>query len=86
MNHDRTTVDFTNLHQVDVRAVKLDELVDISTIEIDETMTKEQRIAEFIRQVKNPYCFRVGNVAVSVGFADNGITFEQRMEHYLQTL
>lgn len=32
------------------------------------------------------FCFRVGKVAVSVGFAANGVTFEQRMEHYLQTL
>ena len=43
-------------------------------------------MAEFVRQVKNPYCFKVGKVAVSVGYSGDGVTFEQRMEHYLQTL
>lgn len=74
------------LKQIDVRTVDLATLVDIEEIEIDRALPKEDRIREFIRQIRNPYCFRVGKVAVSVGYAEGGITFEQRMEHYLQTL
>lgn len=83
---DYSKIDFNALRQVDVRTVDPDTLVDISKIEIDKTLPREQRMAEFVRQVKNPYCFRVGKVAVSVGYSDDGATFEQRMEHYLQTL
>ena len=85
-NLDLTQIDFEELKQVDVRTVDPDTLVDIRTLEIDKTLPREQRMAEFVRQVKNPYCFRVGKVAVSVSYSGDGVTFEQRMEHYLQTL
>lgn len=83
---DLSQVDFETLRQVDVRTVDPDTLVDIKELDIDKTMPREQRMAEFVRQVKNPYCFKVGKVAVSVGYSGDGVTFEQRMEHYLQTL
>lgn len=83
---DLLQVDFEALRQVDVRMVDPDTLVDIKELDIDKTLPREQRMAEFVRQVKNPYCFKVGKVAVSVGYSGDGVTFEQRMEHYLQTL
>lgn len=83
---DITAINLEELRHVDVRTVDPTTLVDIREIKIDRNLPKEERQKEFIRQIKNPYCFRVGKVAVSVGFAANGITFEQRMEHYLQTL
>lgn len=83
---DLTQVDFEALKQVDVRTVDPYTLVDIRTLEIDKALPREQRMAEFVRQVKNPYCFRVGKVAVSVSYSGDDVTFEQRMEHYLQTL
>ncbi|MBS6212587.1 MAG: hypothetical protein KH812_21360 [Proteus hauseri] len=83
---DLSQVDFEALRQVDVRTVDPDTLVDIKELDIDKTLPREQRMAEFVRQVKNPYCFKVGKVAVSVGYSGDGLNFEQRMEHYLQTL
>lgn len=83
---DLSQVDFETLRQVDVRTVDPDTLVDIKELDIDKALPREQRMAEFVRQVKNPYCFKVGKVAVSVGYSGDGVTFEQRMEHYLQTL
>lgn len=83
---DLSQVDFGALRKVDVRTVDPDTLVDIKELDIDKTLPREQRMAEFVRQVKNPYCFKVGKVAVSVGYSGDGVTFEQRMEHYLQTL
>ena len=84
--YDLSEMDLQELKQVDVRTVNPDTLVDIKEIEIDRTLPKGERIQEFIRQIRNPYRFRVGKVAVSVGLAEGGPTFEQRMEHYLQTL
>ncbi len=84
--YDLTEMDLEELKQVDVRTVDPATLVDITGIEIDRALPREERVREFIRQVRNPYCFRVGRVAVSVGYSEGGATFEQRMEHYLQTL
>ena len=78
--------DLTAMKQVDVQSVDPNTLVDISDIHIDEHLSKEERQLEFVRQIKNPYCFRVGKVVVKVSYADNGETFEQAMENYLQAL
>ena len=79
-------IHLTELAGVDITAVNKEDLVDVSGLAFDNTVPREQRAAQVLRKVKNPYCFRVGKVAVSVGYAEGGATFEQRMEHYLQTL
>ena len=86
MGTDLSKVDLEALKQVDVRKVDPDTLVDIRGLKIDGNLPREQRMADFIRQVKNPYCFRVGKVVVSVGFVKNGVTFEEQMGRYLETL
>ena len=45
--------------------------------------SKEERIKSFIRQIRNPYCFKVGNVVVKTVFADTDVTLDDRLEHYL---
>jgi len=46
-------------------------LVDIRDISVDKNLSREERIAEYVRQIKNPYCFRCGNFTVRAQFAEN---------------
>ena len=55
-------------------------LVDISTVQIDQSKPKEVRMKEFLRQIKNPYLFKVGDVIVEVSFRKNGSTLQKAME------
>lgn len=55
-------------------------LVDISTVQIDQSKPKGVRIEEFLRQIKNPYLFKVGDVIVEVSFKKNGPTLQKAME------
>ena len=59
------------------------ELADIQTIAVDQTLSKEERIAEFLRQIKNPYCFRCGKFTVRARFADNGVSLEDCLKEIL---
>jgi len=43
---------------------------------VDKTLPREERIAEFVRQIKNPYRFRCGKFVVNASFADAGPTLE----------
>ncbi len=74
------------LKQVDVRTISHNELIDLKEIKIDEEASKKQRIQQFVEQIKNPFCFKVGEIVVSVGFSNDGISFEERMKQYLDTL
>ena len=53
-----------------------DTLVDIRNVMVDKSLPREERIAEYLRQIKNPYCFRCGEFIVNTSFANAGPTLE----------
>ena len=71
---------------VDIRTVDTQSLVDVTGILISDDMTKEERVAEFVKQVKNPYCFRVGNMVVKNVYSSDGISLKDRFEQFARTL
>ena len=58
-------------------------LADIRDISVDQTLSKEERIAEFLRQIKNPYCFRCGKFTVRAQYAENGVSLEDCLKQIL---
>ena len=64
--------------------VHTDELVDIREVSVDKNLPKEERIAAFIRQIKNPYRFRCGDFVVNACFAGNGVTLEECLQGILR--
>jgi len=71
---------------VDVRTVDPETLIDVTTIKIDENLSKEERKAEYLKHVKNPYCFRVGDVVVKNVYSTDGVTLQDRFEQFARTL
>ena len=74
------------MKSVDVRTVDRDSLVDVTQVHIDEGLPKEERLKEFARQVKNPYCFRVGNVVVKNVYSNDGVSLRERFEQFAKSL
>ena len=74
------------MQNIDVRTVDPETLVDVTKIEIDDNLSPRERAAEFVRQVKNPYCFRVGDMIVKNVYANNGVTLQECFEQYARTL
>ena len=58
------------------RMIEASDLVDIRDVSVDKNLPKPDRIAEYIRQIKDPYSFRCGNFTVSVKYAADGPTLE----------
>jgi len=52
------------------------ELIDIRTVSVDRELPKQERITEFIRQIKNPYHFKCGKFIIKARFAENGPPLE----------
>lgn len=61
-------------------------LVDIRDVRVDRSLPVEDRIRSYVEQVKNPYCFRVGDVKVRVSFASNGRTLNDSFADMLTSL
>jgi hypothetical protein len=70
--------------QVDVKTVDPAELVEIEDVKISGDLSKEDRVLDYIRQIKNPYVYKCGDIIVKATFSDTDETLEDRMEHYLR--
>ena len=64
------------MQSVNPLTVSADELVDINDVKVSKDLPKQERIAEFIKQIKNPYCFKCGNFIVKARYTDNGLTMK----------
>ena len=56
------------LKQVDIRTVKKEDLVDQNTVRIKKELPRLERIIDYIKQIKNPYCFLVNGTIVKVTY------------------
>lgn len=79
-----TPKELKDLKKVDPLAVNLDDLIDINDVEIQMQLPREERIADFIRQIKNPYLFKCGNVVVKIEFSQAEVTLTERMKQYMR--
>ena len=58
-------------------------LVDIRDISVDQSLPREERVAEFLRQIKNPCHFKCGKFTVHAQFAENGVSLEDGLKQVL---
>lgn len=72
------TFDYTN---VDITRLK-----DIKDIKIDLKSPREKRIKSYLNQIGNPYCYRDGDIIVSIGYADTEVSIEDRLRAYASGL
>lgn len=78
--------DISSMKDVDIRSVDKSELVDLDTVQIDSTKPVKERIQSFLQQIQNPYCFRIGEVAVKVNYRSEGPSFQQNFEDVLRSM
>ncbi len=74
------------MKNMDVRKADKNSLVDIRDVKIDTDLGQQERIADYIRQVKNPYCFLCDGIVVKMKFKEEGETLEERLEKYFLSL
>lgn len=75
---------FEQMKRIDPRDVDITSLTDIGSIEIDKSLSPDQRLASFLAQVKNPYLFRCGKMVVKISYADTDVTLEDRLEQFIR--
>ena len=49
--------------------LKKENLVDIRSVHIDQSLPEKKRMLDYLAQIKNPYCFRCGETEVKLSFS-----------------
>ncbi len=81
-----TADELRQLQKIDPVSTDPDTLVDICSIKINTALPKEERIADFIRQIKNPYLFKCGDLVIQSVFPDTEVTLNDRLKQYLKNV
>ena len=63
-----TPEEMQEMAEIDIRTVDTSSLVDIEQVQIQTELPQEERIADYIRQIKNPYCYISHGVVVKISF------------------
>ena len=74
--------DLNGLKHIDIEQYEPDQLVDLRSVSIDKTLPVPERMSTFVKQIKNPYLFKVDDITVKVEFS-SGKTFEDSLLSFL---
>ena len=72
-----------NMKLEDINPNDVDE---ISSIKIDRRKSSNERILDFLTQVKNPYVFKVNGRIVRMSFSETGPTVDNCLTRVLENL
>ena len=75
----------TDMKNIDPRTVDRDELVDIRDVKVNTALPQQERALDFLRQIKNPYCYKHGKYIVKVRFSDTEVSLEERIADYIRS-
>ena len=68
---------------VDMETVNMESLADISKLEFDNSLPKEKRLAYVLEKLKNPFCFRYGEMGIKLEFDDNAPPIQEVLTSFL---
>ena len=71
------------MKDVDVTKVNPEDLVDIRDVKVNAHLKQEKKMEDFIRQIKNPYCYKYGEYIVIIGFEDTSVTLTERLREMI---
>ena len=68
---------------VNMETVNMEGLADISTLELDNSLPKEKRLEYVLEKLKNPFCFRYGEMGIKLEFDDNAPPMSEVLTSFL---
>lgn len=77
-----TSSELEVMNRENIEIINRNVLADLSAIHIRQDLPHEEKILDFLEQIKNPYCFLCGDVPVRVCFTDDGPKLDQTLESY----
>ena len=67
------------VRQANFLSISEDILTDIRDVDVSKDLSKKDRIAEFINQMKNPYIYKCGKFIVNSKYTKNGFYMEDQL-------
>ena len=66
-----------------MNAITQEPLADVRNIHVDPSLPRDERIKEYLRQIKNPHCFKCGKFTVHARYTPDGPSLEECLKQVL---
>ena len=70
----------------DFRSVDPENLTDITQIRVDQSLSGDECIRNYLEQVGNPHLFRVGDVIVKCSYAESGPSLNEQLRKLIRSV
>ena len=72
-------IEFEEMKKVDICTVELNILEDLDKTDVDKSLTKEERLLDFITKIKNPFCFICNGMVVKTSYSNTKDSLEDKL-------
>ena len=81
-------INFDELKRIDIRTVDIKNLIELESLDIDTNLSYEEKLVEYVKQLKNPFLFRVGGFIIKQTFEEekSSLTLEECIEKIVDNL
>lgn len=69
-----------------LKDVNIDEVDEITDIKVNKRKSRNERILDFLNEVKNPYIFKMNGRLIQIAFADTDRTAEECLTNVIKNL
>ena len=73
-------INWIAMKNIDIMIIDPSTLVDIKDIKINTSLPRKERIADYIQQIKNPYCYKRGKTVIKNTYATTKATFTDKFK------
>ena len=81
-----TSTQLKQMNNLKLSEVDKTKLVDIKTVLIDTDMPINERLENYFKNIKNPYCYLCDGTIVKIEFSENGKPLNSLLKDYLINL
>jgi len=74
------------MQEIEITNVDTTKLINIENVKVDETLPDDERLVNYLEQIKNPYCFICGDTPVRVRFIAPEKPLSQSLGNYFMGL
>jgi hypothetical protein len=75
--------ELNRLKFLDIKDVQAEDLQELSEVKLYSDLPVQERLALFLCQIGNPYCFKVNGTPVQISFSDGRRTLDEVLNNYL---
>ena len=86
MTKEELLIKLKQCKQVNLDEINPTEIDEIEDIKIDKRKSSNDRLIDFLNEVKNPYIFKVEGKLVQIDFVSNGKTADECLTNVLKNL